>query len=73
MDAIQDDPLDRSPDATKWNPGLLKAVKNSRITLRFIRATACEARALGAHFLGYVFCASKKGNSLQQERNQQPE
>jgi hypothetical protein len=30
---------DRSPDARKWNPGLLRAVKNSRITLRFIRAT----------------------------------
>jgi hypothetical protein len=24
----------------------------------------------GAWILGYVFCTSKKGNSLQQERNQ---
>jgi hypothetical protein len=45
--ATQDDPLDRSPDATKWNPGLFKAAENSRITFHAIRATACEARAPG--------------------------
>ena len=66
--ASQDDPLERSPDVTKWNPGMLMGAEESRITLRFIRATACEARAPGTHFLGYVFWANKKGNSLQQER-----
>ena len=39
--ASRDDPLDRSPDATKWNPGLFKAGENSRITFHSIRATAC--------------------------------
>jgi len=39
------------------NPGLFNAARNSRITLRFIQATECEARA--PHFLGYVFCADK--------------
>ena len=37
--------------------------------LRCASSRVCEARAPGTHFLGYVFCASKKGNSLQQERN----
>ena len=50
MDASQDDPLDRSLDATKWNPGLYNAARNSRITLRFIQATECEARAYRTHF-----------------------
>jgi hypothetical protein len=32
-----------SLDATKWNPGLFKAAGNSRITLRFIQATAMRS------------------------------
>jgi len=55
MDASQDDPLDRSPDATKWNPGFFNAAGHSRITLRFIQATVCEARAPGMPFLLVTF------------------
>jgi len=41
--ASQDDPLDCSPDVTKWNPGVLKAAEKSRITLRFIQATGMRS------------------------------
>ncbi len=43
-------------------------VKTTRWQWRWLRV--CEARAPGACFLGYLFCTNKKGNSLQQERNQ---
>ena len=43
-DGDSDGPLDCSPDVTKWNPGVLKAAEESRITLRFIQATGCIER-----------------------------
>jgi len=52
--ASQDDPLDRSPDVTKCNPGLFNAAGNSRITLRFIQATGMRSTsARDAFSFGY--------------------
>jgi len=60
MDASQDDPLDRSPDATKWNPGLFNAAGNSRITLRFIQATGMRGTSARDAFFGLRFLGEQK-------------
>ena len=50
--ASQDDPLDRSLDEAQRNPGISSSIEQTRIPLRYIRATGMRSTsARGAFFV----------------------